>query len=55
MLHVGALGAFTALNATAAPPLKLLSRSKALPGKLNYTLRRALEAWEFGSGADFKL
>jgi hypothetical protein len=55
MVHVGALGAFTALNKTAAPPLKLLAGSKALPDKLSYSLRRALEAWEFGSGSDYKL
>lgn len=55
MLHVGALGAFTALNATAAPPLKLLAGSKALPDRVRYVLRRAVDAWEYGSGADYKL
>ena len=55
MMHVGALGAFSALNATAAPPLKLLAGSKALPEKTRYALRRALDAWQFGSGADYKL
>lgn len=55
MMHVGALGAFTALNVTAAPPLKLLAGSKALPSRVQYALRRTLDAWEFGSGADFKL
>lgn len=55
MLHVGALGATEALNAAAAPPLKLLAGSGVLPERANYALRRTLDAWRFGAGADYKL
>jgi hypothetical protein len=39
----------------ASPPLKALSSSKVLPEKTQYAVRRALDAWKYGSGADFKL
>lgn len=54
MSHVGNLGAYTALNATAAPSLRALA--ERLPdAKQRFRLRRMLDAWEFGSGADYKL
>jgi lycopene cyclase CruP len=52
--HVAALGAYTALSAGAAPRL----RERALPQltpREQYRLRRTLEAWEYGSGLDYKL
>jgi lycopene cyclase CruP len=55
MIHVGALGAYTALNAAAAPPLAVLARSAALPQQQAYRLRRLLDAWKWGSGADYTL
>ena len=55
LLHVGALGGYTALNAAAAPPLRALAGAKLLPPKADFALRRALDAWQYGSGADFKL
>eukprot|EP00879_Flechtneria_rotunda_P025809 GHRR01027456.1.p1 GENE.GHRR01027456.1~~GHRR01027456.1.p1 ORF type:complete len:257 (+),score=91.59 GHRR01027456.1:84-854(+) len=55
MLHVASLGTYSALNATVAAPLKLLANSKSISDKLKYKLRRVLEAWEFGSGADYTL
>jgi hypothetical protein len=39
----------------ASPPLKALSSSSILPGKTQYTLKRAMDAWKYGSGSDFKL
>lgn len=38
-----------------APPLKTLSGSKVLPNRTQYAIKRALDAWKYGSGADFKL
>jgi hypothetical protein len=39
----------------ASPPLKALSSSKVLPDKAQYVVKRTLDAWKYGSGADFKL
>ncbi|KAF8071129.1 sirt2 [Scenedesmus sp. PABB004] len=55
LLHVGALGGFTALDAAAGPPLRALAGSGALPPRTRFALRRALDALKYGSGADFKL
>lgn len=55
LLHVGALGGYSALHAAAAPPLRALAAAKLLPPKADYALKRALDAWQYGSGADFKL
>eukprot|EP00775_Hariotina_reticulata_P005255 gene5255-5490_t len=55
MLHVGALGAYTALDRAAAPPLALLARSKALPQQQAFRLRRLLDSWKWGSGSDYIL
>ena len=35
--------------------VKALAGSSAVPPRLQFALRRALDAWEYGSGADFKL
>jgi lycopene cyclase CruP len=53
--HVAALGAFTALDGVAGPPLAALRRSAALSPQQRYRLARLLEAWQFGSGKDYKL
>lgn len=55
MAHVGGLAAYSALNAAAAGPVSALAGSAAVPPKMKYTLKRALDAWEYGSGADYKL
>jgi hypothetical protein len=39
----------------ASSPLKALSSSKVLPDKAQYVVKRTLDAWKYGSGADFKL
>lgn len=54
MGHVAALGAYSALNAAVAPVL----RSKILPqmtAREQYRLRRMMEAWEYGSGSDYRM
>jgi hypothetical protein len=43
------------LLCAASPPLKALSGSKVLPDKAQYAVKRTLDAWKYGSGADFKL
>lgn len=49
------LRVFSCLLFAASPPLKALSGSKVLPEKAQYAVKRALDAWKYGSGADFKL
>ncbi|KAK9803372.1 hypothetical protein WJX72_000257 [[Myrmecia] bisecta] len=49
--HYAALGAYTVLHG-AAPAFKALAGK--LPPKQRYRLRRQLDAWEFGSGLDYK-
>ena len=55
MAHVGALGAYSALDAAAGPPLRALVASGTLPPRRAYALRRALDAWHYGAGNDYKL
>lgn len=52
--HVGALGAYGALHAAAAPALRARLLPQLSPRE-GYRVRRTLEAWEYGSGADYKL
>ncbi|GBF87530.1 glycine D-amino acid oxidase [Raphidocelis subcapitata] len=52
--HVAALGAYGALHAAAAPALRARLLPQLSPRE-GYRLRRTLEAWEYGSGADYKL
>eukprot|EP00877_Chromochloris_zofingiensis_P003085 jgi/Chrzof1/12778/Cz07g07080.t1_CRUP[v5.2] len=53
LLQVGALGVYSGLHFAAAPPLKYLCKS--LNPKQQFQLKRTLEAWEYGSGNDYKL
>lgn len=55
MAHVGGLAAYSALNATASGPVRALAGSSAVPPKVQFALKRALDAWQYGSGADYKL
>jgi len=50
--HVGMLGAYS-LAYRLSPPLQMLASS--LPPAQAFALRRAIESWEYGSGADYKL
>jgi lycopene cyclase CruP len=52
--HVSALGAYTALHAAAAPRLRAAMLPQLTPRE-QFRLRRTLEAWEYGSGLDYKL
>lgn len=51
--HMASLGAYTALHATLGPALR--RAAPGLPPRQRYELGRLLDAWEFGSGSDFKL
>ncbi len=51
--HVAALGAYSSLHHSMAGPLKLL-RPQLQPMQ-RYRLNRLLDAWEYGSGGDYKL
>eukprot|EP00271_Cylindrocystis_brebissonii_P005231 TRINITY_DN17188_c0_g1_i1.p1 TRINITY_DN17188_c0_g1~~TRINITY_DN17188_c0_g1_i1.p1 ORF type:complete len:622 (+),score=96.60 TRINITY_DN17188_c0_g1_i1:241-1866(+) len=53
MGHFGALGAYTLLSSQAAPRLR--SWVDSLPPAERYEWHRRFEAWEFGSGMDYKL
>jgi hypothetical protein len=53
MGHVGALGAYTALNRGLGGPLRQAAR--VLPAAQAYDVRRLVDSWEYGSGGDFKL
>jgi lycopene cyclase CruP len=51
--HVAALGAYTALDAAAAPTLGTIA--KGMDKSSRYKVHRWLDAWKYGSGRDFKL
>jgi hypothetical protein len=53
MSHVAALGTYAALHKAAAPPLKQVG--KLLTPREKFKLNRLLDAWEYGSGSDYKL
>lgn len=52
--HVAALGSYTLLHSVAAPVVKgqLLPQ---LTDREAFRWRRTMEAWEFGSGQDYKM
>ena len=51
--HFTALGVYSALNAAAAPLVRGVA--DRLPPKQRYSAHRTLEAWEYGSGGDYRL
>ena len=51
--HFTALGVYSALNVVAAPLVREIA--ERLPAKQRYSAHRTLEAWEFGSGGDYRL
>ena len=51
--HFLALGLYAGLHRAAGGPLA--RAAPALPPPLRFRLRRLLEAWEFGSGSDYRL
>ncbi|KAG2500246.1 hypothetical protein HYH03_001824 [Edaphochlamys debaryana] len=55
--HMASLGAYTALHsaATAAGARKQVAESPVLTARERFTLNRLLDAWEYGSGLDYKL
>ncbi|CAG9460575.1 unnamed protein product [Pedinophyceae sp. YPF-701] len=50
--HMGALGAYTALHKSLGGPLR--DYAVGLPPKQRFELRRMLDAWEYGSGLDYR-
>ena len=52
LLHLLGLAAYTFLNWDAQKYVPLIDR---LPTKQRYVMRRALEAWRYGAGADHRL
>jgi lycopene cyclase CruP len=52
--HVAALGVYSGLHAAAAPALAASVLPRLAPREA-YRLRRRMEAWEFGSGGDYKM
>lgn len=51
--HFVALGTYSALNTVAAPVVRQVG--ERLPPKEQYKVKRTLEAWEYGSGGDYRL
>jgi hypothetical protein len=51
--HFVAMGVYTLLWRTAAPLAPAL-RGAPLPARARYALRRALDAWQYGSGLDYE-
>jgi lycopene cyclase CruP len=55
--HISSLAAFTALHgaASAAGLRGAVAGSPALSPRQRFSLNRLLDAWEYGSGQDYKL
>ncbi|KXZ52262.1 hypothetical protein GPECTOR_10g893 [Gonium pectorale] len=55
--HMGALGSYTALHgaAQAAGLREAVARAPGIGARSRFALRRLLDAWEYGSGKDYKL
>ncbi len=52
--HVAALGGYTLLHAAVAPAVRARLLPQLTPRE-QFKWRRTLEAWEFGSGKDYKM
>ena len=52
--HVASLGAYAALHAAAAPAVRRALLPQ-LTAREQFRWRRAMEAWEYGSGQDYKM
>jgi lycopene cyclase CruP len=52
--HYAAMGLYTLLWLLASPVAPAL-RKAPLPPRAAFLLRRALDAWQFGSGLDYEL
>ena len=60
IVHVAGLGAFSALHSLTSSQSSTSNPPSAVGGPLmtpamNFRVRRLAEAWEFGSGKDYKL
>lgn len=55
MGHAGALGMYTAFDASVGPLVNKMANSDELAPRARFQLRRLAEAWRYGSGQDYKL
>ena len=55
VVHFAALGLYTLAHAFLSPVLSSPALQSRLPPRMRYALRRQLDAWRFGCGADYRV